>query len=365
MILRVGDLAAAARPRSRARRRRVGATAIFASPSARSLSSNAISGSSGTSGYRSSTRRWPYSATGFSANTSGFTSPLRSSTSACPPAGACPTRIDRDVRIRRLHARRQLERARCDASMPSRSSTRRSGSLQHAAAGSASGALDSTMTRVYSCAGHRRADAIRAACAHAAGASALRGGQQHPLAEPPPLQTDTISAPRERAMRGDLGVASVTGAPSARRRDRVRRPSCAGVRKRRSTGPAGGNRPATRSGHSTRHALSLRKQSARPAVSHSLDLRTDKNQSDTSINSKMDNIQPGCTSGLFTGPSSPARATRRAPAWSCRCPGRRAARRPSRRISARASAAPTRSVAVRVGEGATCSAVTLELGYPR
>ena len=46
------------------------------------------------------------------------------------------------------------------------------------------------MTRVYSCAGHTRADAMRAASAQAVVARDLRGRQQHPLAQSPPLPAD-------------------------------------------------------------------------------------------------------------------------------------------------------------------------------
>ena len=60
-------------------------------------------------------------------------------------------------------------------STPSRSSTTRSGSFSVSTC-HASGAGDSRITRVYSCAGQTRADAMRAACAHAPARAAARAG---------------------------------------------------------------------------------------------------------------------------------------------------------------------------------------------
>ena len=157
--------------------------------------------------------------------------------------------------------------------------------------------------------GRRACTPAPATCARTRCAPTLRPRERRRRGAAPPARAASGTARRrssEIAAIGGHGPASTDDhrgqasftALRVRRRARVR------VRRRRSAGYAsvnatsgGGSRPATRSGHSTRHTASAPKQSASPAVSHSLDRRTDKNQSDKSISSKADNVQPAYSSG--------------------------------------------------------------------
>ena len=168
----------------------------------------------------------------------------------------------RDVRVRRLHARRQFRELarRVDAV-----------DVEHEAIGlrstlnwCGSGVFDSTITRVYSCAGHTRAEATReAACAHAAGTASCAAGSTIHWHSRRRCQLMPISAragrrgPRSRPRIAYLPRSS----PTARGRDRSRPAPRARASRSRS---AAGNRPPTRSGHSTRHTLSFRKQVGEP-----------------------------------------------------------------------------------------------------
>ena len=86
--------------------------------------------------------------------------------------GFAPDADRRRCTDRRLHARRQLRELgrELDAVEIEHQRGQGSSSVDQLVARSAS--VDSTMTRVYSCAGHSRADAIRAAAAQAATARA-------------------------------------------------------------------------------------------------------------------------------------------------------------------------------------------------
>ena len=123
-----------------------------------------------------------------------------------------------------LHARRQLRELAASASTPSRSSTSAVRILAARAAGARSAPVASRMTRVYSCAGHTRADAMRAALAHAQpAASSSRGRQQQPRAARAGARARRDSASRAGAARGRSRSGIAHPPPCARRaRSRVR-----------------------------------------------------------------------------------------------------------------------------------------------
>ena len=164
---------------------------------------------------------------------------------------------------------------------------------------------------MYSCAGHSRAEAIRAALAHA---------RRHERAAPPAAAATAARAgaraTRRHARRsaGRAAAIIVDQASLTRagvRRDRAaldRSRSSAGMRererhvRRRAAGPR--RAPAIRPGRPRRRG-SIRRSLPSPIR---LDRRTDKNQSDKSISSKTDNVQPACRSGFSPVPSSRARA---------------------------------------------------------
>ena len=145
----------------------------------------------------------------------------------------------------------------------------------------------------------RRRDAARR-CAHATPAQRAAPPARRATGSSAPALERNAGQPVAAAMPKRASIAARHRSPrSVCARSVSSRPASCGSPDTRASArrPAGGSSPATRSGHSTRQTASSRKQSARPAVSHSLDRRTDKNQSDRSISSKTNNVQPTCRSG--------------------------------------------------------------------
>ncbi len=204
------------------------------------------------------------------------------------------------------------------------------------------------ITRVYSCDGQRRAEATRAAA--------------------PTRLPERRAPPRGRAATGRRAAARAILAIARARRDGVDRAQALltglRVRAQHKFAPAAVARPAmrerereirrgqprpTRSGHSTRQTLSSRKHRRAPPFPIHSDRRTDKNQSDKSINSKTDNVQPACRSGSSPDLASQAREGNRARALSCRCRARPTASRssPGERDARRAPAASVAAASAR------------------
>ena len=235
-------------------------------------------------GYRSMTSRWPYSATGSSANTCGRISALRSSTTRRKPRAGWPTRIaamygsdgcTRAAELVELVAIARCARDRARAG-PDRAARR-------ADARSVSAA--SKMTRVYSCAGQSRADAIRDCIRPRGSGQPLRGGQQQPAKRAAPLDATRESAsPAVRLRRAPSGIAH---RPPYARSATSSRPSSAGAyasdNARSGSGSTRHRRvPAIRRCRRRRRGST---RTCRRNPIHS-DSRTDKNQSDKSISSK-------------------------------------------------------------------------------
>ena len=210
----------------------------------------------------------------------------------------------------------------------------------------------SRITRVYSWAGHSRADATCAASAQAAdGTRAARAGtSSHWQSATARERSSRLRAAR----RGELAARHRSPASVSRRREpparrRRSRPDATSASARSAGGTGRRRAPAIRSCRPSR-----RGSIGEPCVSHSLDPRNDKNQSDRSISSKTDNVQPACSWGFSPVPSTRARAgtprasvvlpAPRSPASVTTMPPRRA---PARRAPAASVAAASGSSRLR------------------
>ena len=189
------------------------------------------------------------------------------------------------IRPRRAEAnrRRCTDRGACTrdgscassgvASTPSRSSTTRCGSFSmHELMRDRRRRLEDD-ARVFLRRPHARRRDARGAMRPRRRAASMRGGQRrsHGSARRRSSETRDQSGAfrrrtRERSRRGIGSPRSVCARARERRARRRCRRGCASVSAR----SAGGSSAATRSGHSTRQTASSRKQSAKPAVSHSL-----------------------------------------------------------------------------------------------
>ena len=160
---------------------------------------------------------------------------------------------------------------------------------------------------MYSCAGQTRVDATLGA-ANARGIANAGRGHDQPLERAPPLDRDARYA--RRAV-GERAQASLHPPPSLRRHGVAgqRLPSARQRERDRDVDVRAGVPPRARAIRPGRRcpAETLRRHPRRPIRRRH---RIDRNQSDTSISSKADNVQPARTTGSSPGRSSQARATR-------------------------------------------------------